>query len=75
MFRTMLVEDSPSLRQIVKENLHDQFPSMDMIEAVDGAGEWVSGLGGRMGVRPTLYTTRLLLLTAPDFAPPAKACR
>ncbi len=37
MFRTMLVEDSPSFRQIVKENLHDQFPSMDIIEAADGA--------------------------------------
>ncbi len=36
MFRTMLVEDSPSFRQIVKANLHDQFPSMDIIEAVDG---------------------------------------
>ena len=23
----------------LKENLHDQFPSMDIIEAVDGAGD------------------------------------
>jgi DNA-binding NarL/FixJ family response regulator len=36
MFRTMLVEDSPSFRQIVKVNLKDQFPSMDIIEAADG---------------------------------------
>ena len=37
MFRTMLVEDSPSFRQVVKDNLQDQFPSMDIIEAADGA--------------------------------------
>jgi DNA-binding NarL/FixJ family response regulator len=36
MFRTMLVEDSTSFRQIVKINLQDQFPSMDIIEAADG---------------------------------------
>jgi CheY-like chemotaxis protein len=36
MFRTMLVEDSPSFRQVVKANLQDQFPSMDIIEAADG---------------------------------------
>ena len=36
MFKTMLVEDSPSLRQLVKANLRDQFPSMDIIEAADG---------------------------------------
>ena len=36
MFRTMLVEDSPSFRQVVKDNLHDQFPSMDITEAGDG---------------------------------------
>ena len=36
MFKTMLVEDSPSFRQIVKSNLQDQFPSMDIMEAVDG---------------------------------------
>ena len=37
MFRTMLVEDSPSFRQVVKDNLQDQFPSMEIIEAADGA--------------------------------------
>ena len=31
----MLVEDSSSFRQIVKINLQDQFPSMDIIEAAD----------------------------------------
>ena len=36
MFKTMLVEDNPSFRQIVKNDLHDQFPSMDIIEAGDG---------------------------------------
>jgi len=36
MFRTMLVEDSPSFRQVVKGNLQDQFPSMGIIEAADG---------------------------------------
>jgi DNA-binding NarL/FixJ family response regulator len=36
MFKTMLVEDNPSFRHIVKANLQDQFPSMDIIEAADG---------------------------------------
>ena len=36
MFKTMLVEDSTSFRQVVKNNLQDQFPSMDVIEAADG---------------------------------------
>ena len=36
MFRTMLVEDTPSFRQVVKNSLQDQFPSMDIIEAGDG---------------------------------------
>jgi DNA-binding NarL/FixJ family response regulator len=36
MFKTMVVEDNPSFRQIVKANLQDQFPSMDIIEAADG---------------------------------------
>jgi DNA-binding NarL/FixJ family response regulator len=36
MFKTMLVEDSPSFRQLVKNNLKDQFPSMDIMEAADG---------------------------------------
>ena len=36
MFKTMLVEDSTSFRQVVKNNLQDQFPSMDIVEAADG---------------------------------------
>ena len=36
MFKTMLVEDSTYFRQLVKGNLQDQFPSMDIIEAADG---------------------------------------
>ena len=36
MFRTMLVEDSSSFRQVVKDNLQDQFPSMEIIEAANG---------------------------------------
>jgi DNA-binding NarL/FixJ family response regulator len=36
MFKTMLVEDSTSFRQLVRDNLQDQFPSMDIIEAGDG---------------------------------------
>ena len=36
MFKTMLVEDSTSFRQVVKNSLQDQFPSMDVIEAADG---------------------------------------
>jgi DNA-binding NarL/FixJ family response regulator len=36
MFKTMLVEDGTSFRQLVKNNLQDQFPSMDVIEAGGG---------------------------------------
>lgn len=36
MFKAMLVEDNPSFRQVVKNDLQDQFPSMDIIEAGDG---------------------------------------
>jgi DNA-binding NarL/FixJ family response regulator len=36
MFKTMLVEDSSSFRQIVKANLQDQFPSIHITEAADG---------------------------------------
>lgn len=36
LFRTMLVEDNSSFRQLVKINLQDQFPLMDIIEAADG---------------------------------------
>ena len=32
----MLVEDSPTYRKLLKDNLKDQFPSMDIIEAADG---------------------------------------
>jgi hypothetical protein len=37
MFKTMLVEDNFSFRQVVKNNLQDQFPSID-IESVRGKG-------------------------------------
>jgi len=37
MFRTMLVEDNPSFRLILKDNLRDLFPSMEIVEAADGA--------------------------------------
>ena len=30
MFKTMLVEDSTLFRQVVKNNLQDQFPSMEI---------------------------------------------
>ncbi len=36
MFRTMLVEDNPSFRRVLKDNLLDLFPSMEIIEASDG---------------------------------------
>jgi DNA-binding NarL/FixJ family response regulator len=36
MFKTMLVEDSSPVRQLVKVTLKDQFPSMEIIEAADG---------------------------------------
>ncbi len=36
MFKTMLVEDNSSFRQLVKNDLQSQFPSMDIIEAGDG---------------------------------------
>jgi CheY-like chemotaxis protein len=32
----MLVEDNPSFRQVLKDNLLDLFPSMEIIEASDG---------------------------------------
>jgi DNA-binding NarL/FixJ family response regulator len=37
MFKTMLVEDSTLFRQVVKGNLQDQFRSMEIIEAGNGA--------------------------------------
>ena len=36
MFRTMLVEDNPSFRQLVKLDLQSQFSSMTITEAADG---------------------------------------
>ncbi|HYA94236.1 MAG TPA: response regulator [Thermodesulfobacteriota bacterium] len=36
MFKTMLVEDNLSFRELMKNNLQDQFPSMNIIEATDG---------------------------------------
>jgi CheY-like chemotaxis protein len=36
MFRTMLVEDSHSFRQVFKLYLQSEFPSMSIIEAADG---------------------------------------
>jgi len=36
MFRTLLVEDSESIRQVVKFYLQSEFPSMSVIEAEDG---------------------------------------
>jgi len=36
MFKTMLVEDNSSFRQVVKNDLQSQFPSMNIIEAGDG---------------------------------------
>jgi DNA-binding NarL/FixJ family response regulator len=46
MFRTMLVEDSFSFRQVVKDNLQDQFSSMEIIEAADGV-EALQKIDGR----------------------------
>ncbi len=37
IFRTLLVEDSQSIRQVVKFYLQSEFPSMSVIEAGDGA--------------------------------------
>ena len=36
MFKTILVDDNSSFRQLVKIHLQGQFPSMDVIEAGDG---------------------------------------
>ena len=36
LFRTMLVEDNSSFRQLIKNDLQSQFPSMNIIEAGDG---------------------------------------
>jgi len=36
MFKTLLVEDNSLFRELVKDHLQDQFPSMDIIEAANG---------------------------------------
>jgi len=35
-FKTLIVEDSHSFREILKENLHSRFPSIGIFEAADG---------------------------------------
>lgn len=47
MFRTMLVEDNASFRRILKDNLKDLFPSMEIIEAADGVEAFV-----KIGLHP-----------------------
>ena len=36
MFKAMLVEDSYLFRELLRDDLQDLFPSMEIIEAVDG---------------------------------------
>ena len=36
MFRTLLIEDNSTFRELVKLNLQSQFPSIDVFEAKDG---------------------------------------
>lgn len=36
MFRTLIVEDSFIFRKLLKETLLSRFPSMDIVEAIDG---------------------------------------
>ena len=36
MFRTLLVEDNMGIRQLIKDELQTEFPSMDISEASDG---------------------------------------
>lgn len=36
MSKTLIVEDSPLFRKLLKETLHSRFPSMEIIEAEDG---------------------------------------
>jgi DNA-binding NarL/FixJ family response regulator len=36
MFRTLIVEDSFLFRKLLKETLQSRFPSMEIIEAIDG---------------------------------------
>ncbi len=35
-FRVLIVEDSTLFRQLLKETLHDRFPSLELYQAVDG---------------------------------------
>jgi len=36
MFRTLIVEDSFIFRKLLKDTLQSQFPSMEIVEALDG---------------------------------------
>jgi DNA-binding NarL/FixJ family response regulator len=36
MTKTLIVEDSPFFRQLLKETLQSQFPSMQIMEAING---------------------------------------
>jgi YesN/AraC family two-component response regulator len=36
MIKTLIVEDSPFFRQLLKETLQSQFPSMEIMEATNG---------------------------------------
>lgn len=38
MFRTMLVEDNPSFRRVLRFYLQSEFPSICIVEAVNGGG-------------------------------------
>jgi len=35
-FKILIVEDSAAFREMLKEVLHDRFPSIDICEAIDG---------------------------------------
>jgi len=35
-FRVLIVEDSTLFRQLLKETLHDRFPSIELYQAIDG---------------------------------------
>ncbi len=36
VFKTLIVEDSPLFRKLLKETLQSQFPAMEVVEAEDG---------------------------------------
>jgi len=40
-FRILIVEDSTLIRQLLKETLHERFPSIEVHEATDGKEAWV----------------------------------